>query len=183
MKKSPIAIWICLFAAAGVAADDLPQVAIPAGSPFSLSVPTQSSDDPRDSVVHFSGTATVRVEYLFYYDGEPGYDADLYLAVRPDERSIALLPYLTERMDPELPGEILIENPAEAAFPLLGQSLPYRVGPGGGYPAYRGEARVVIDDFGASYECDSPVFTARFVRIEKIVAVATELHDWRHTGC
>jgi hypothetical protein len=130
--------------------------------------------------IEYEGRATVRAKYRFVYDEENGFEQNPHLFLLPDRASQSLLPYLTRWVFESDGGskkvlrtqraeEIRVTNVADAAIALLGNRLAEEV-MAGKHAKVVGEAVVVIESFGAGYECDQPSFGTVLVEVKSEVS-------------
>ena len=160
--------------------------AVDAGDQYKVAIPptstlTQAPQADNDARVDFRGQTTLQVRYRFLYDSRADSD-EPELVFMPDEQSLAHLTYLIERQPPDRPTEIFVRNPEDAARALLGEQLASQLKAGKDKEAL-GTAIVVIGEFSASYDCDSPTFTAHFVSLEKIIVAASAAPTRNQEGC
>lgn len=163
-----------------IAEDFTERAHTPPQSPFHA-LGDESLAWPR-TAVEYEGRTTLSARYRFVFDEENGYEQNPHLLFEPSSHSQSQLPYLTRWVHEsdaspklvqwtELATEIWVTNVAEAAVALLGKSLAEEV-MAGKHEQVTGEAVVVIDGFSASYSCDAPFFTTRFVEVSREISAA-----------
>ncbi|MBL8518022.1 MAG: hypothetical protein JNM76_13755 [Betaproteobacteria bacterium] len=178
MKETAIVLALSVLTSLPLGAVEQYKVAMPAASTLTRAPQAR----PDDLFVHFRGQVTLHATYRFIYDQDSGYKSNPYLLLMPDEKALKSLPYLTERGRPELANAIFVRNPMEAAKALLNEKLEAEL-QAGKHQEVSGLATVVIDQFGAGYDCDSPSFVARFVSLEKVVVAAAATPSLGKRGC
>lgn len=135
---------------------------------------------PNRLSIDYEGRATIKANYRFVYDEENGFEQNPHLFLLPDRESQSRLPYLTrwvfesddgskKALRTDTAKEIWVTNVADAAIALLGKQLAEEV-MAGKHARIVGEAVVVIEGFGAGYECDQPSFGTLFVELRNEVS-------------
>lgn len=177
MNRRVLALVFSVLACSPVEAYDF-KVEIPPGSAFTRAPRT----DAGDPTVYFRGQATLQVTFRFVYDKASNIGENSYLLLMPDKEALAQLPYLTERGKPDRPTEITVVNTKEAAKVLLSTQLASEL-KAGKHKEVSGRARVVIDNFGAGFDCDAPSFVARFVSLGEILVAAAATPAKKRNDC
>lgn len=133
--------------------------AVPKGSPL------KPGKDDMDGV-HFTGSVRVTGSYFYghansYVPDSGDFEPNLYF--KPDLASRALLPYWFER------GQVQgfrLSNPGAFLRAAIAPQLVAKV-KSRKLKSVTGKLTIWIDDYVATGECDGPVYTARFQRIER----------------
>ena len=137
--------------------------AVPKGSPLRLSHIDENG-------THFSGSVRISGHYLYgQLEALPAEESDfktLYFV--PDEASKALLPYWNERGPVRA---LYFSNSDEFLSKVVDASLAQEV-KSNTRKSLTGEVTIWIDEYVATAECDSAVYTARFVKVDQPDTVA-----------
>lgn len=140
-------------------------IIIPAGSKLQLvSLPPEGIADAK-----FSGRLTLTGTYELR-----GYGDEAWVNLRPDRKSLALLPYWRERWEGG-PKEIYLDNGWTFARAVVGKAELQKL-QNENYAA-RGRATIIVDEYQTSIECDRASYSARFVSVvDRSVQVAANRH-------
>jgi hypothetical protein len=158
-----------LVAGPSMAAEPTFRVVMPAETTLSLAGP-DIPESPYQWAIGLEGQVSIHAKYRFIYDDESGAEQPMLLLL-PDQDSILRLPHVVRPGTgwvPERAEAIRVFNVREAALALLPDKFATRI-LAGEIREVEGEAVILGEEFHAGYECDAPLFSVRFVKVDREV--------------
>ncbi len=104
------------------------------------------------------------------------------VALYPYESSKINMPYLIRRGQDQMITKIVVKNHREAALDLIGEGGVSKL-ENQHDMQFEGEIEVSIDKFLATYECDKPLYMAKYISTNKVISAAIMSAKTNEYGC